>query len=226
MKKSFTKSLFFYLILTFLAYGHVLAQTITIGNVDPGPYAPGSSIAVPITVGGNGMTANTTYKLYLSNAGGTFVSTTPIGTFSNFYATFVNGIIPAGPPAGSGYVVKVVSSSPTITSTISAPFSITTGTGVKASISSEVINSQYPEILGTCNGGDNTDYTISDQSTAGSTVTVSFFNDLSQKNQGTMRPTRAGVTFTAKPAQYTVSVKAVNGGIVGTEDYMLVNNVV
>src|ERR1700733_169018 len=149
MGKKSTKKLFFSIVFTLFVFGRIFAQTITVGNVDPGPYAPGSSIGVPIVVSGQCVTTKTTYNLYLSNSTGAFAPQTLIGTFSNFYATFVNGKIPVGTPAGTGYVVKVVSSNPTVTSTISAPFSIVAGTGVIAAVSSDLINQTYPEGFGT-----------------------------------------------------------------------------
>jgi PKD repeat protein len=50
MNKTFTKRLFFLSIFSVFAFARVFAQTITIGNVDPGPYSPGSSISAPISV--------------------------------------------------------------------------------------------------------------------------------------------------------------------------------
>jgi len=226
MAKKITKSLFLSVAFTVFVCGQIFAQAITIGTVDPGPYAPGSSISVPIVVSGQCVTTKTTYSLYLSNTSGTFAPQTLIGTFPSFYATFVNGKIPAGTPAGTRYVLKVVSSNPTTTSTISAPFSIVAGTGVQAAVASSLINPAYPEVFGTCSGTANTTYNFADQSTAGSTVTASFFNELSQQSEGTITPTAAGTNFIAKAAHYTVFVKAVNNGIVGTASYFLINNVV
>src|ERR1700744_4818513 len=129
MDKIFTKFLFFFLVIAFAAIQTAIAQTITIGTVDPGPYAPGSSISIPISVGGNCVTTATTYNLYLSDASGNFGTLKNIGTFSSFYATFIDGVIPAGTPAGTGYKVEVISSNPAITSTTSAAFTINAGTG-------------------------------------------------------------------------------------------------
>ena len=224
MKTLLTKSFFLLAIFTAFCSGHIFAQTITVGNVDPGPYAPGSSISVPISVTGNCVNTKTTYNLYLSDASGSFSKKVLIGTFSNFYATFVNGIIPAGTPAGSGYIVRVISVNPTLTSSNSAAFTINSGAGVTAAVSSQLINSNYPEVFGTCIGVNNASYSFIDKSTGGSTVTASFFNEQTQAPEGSILPTAAGVPFIAKAAQYTITVKAVNGGIVGTESYLLINN--
>jgi PKD repeat protein len=221
MKKLLIKSLFFLTIFTALWPGKLLAQTITVGNVDPGPYAPGSSISVPISVTGNCVT---TYSLYLSDASGSFANKVSIGTFSSFYATFVNGVIPAGTPVGSGYIVEVISANPSLTSSNSAAFTINAGMGVTAAVSSQLINPTYPEIFGTCIGVNNASYSFINKSTPGSTVTASFFNEQTQTTEGSFTPTTAGTPFTAKASQYTITVKAVNGGVVGTKSYLLINN--
>jgi large repetitive protein len=226
MNKIFTNSLFLFIFFTLAAFEPVFAQTITVGNVDPGPYAPGSTIGVPITVTGTCVNTTTTYNLYLSDAAGSFANPTLIGSFANFYTTFVNGIIPPGTPAGIGYKVDVISANPTITSTNSAAFSINGGTGVIASVNSQVINPTYPEVFGSCSGVNNTVFSFVDQSTAGAAVTASFFNELSQLPEGSIAPNAAGVSFTAKAAHYTIAVKAVSGGIVGTKSYSLINNAV
>jgi len=225
MNRLFTKGLILLATFILFACGHAFAQTITIGNVDPGPYAPGSTITAPISVTGNCVNTTTTYDLYLSNAAGSFAAQKLIGTFSDFYATFVNGVIPVGTPAGAGYVVKVVSTNPIVTSSISAPFSITAGTGVVAAVNSQAINAAAnATVFGTCSGVNNTPYSFVNTSTAGATVTASFFNEVTQASEGTITPTAAGTQFTANAANYTVAVKAVAGGIVGTESYLLINN--
>jgi PKD repeat protein len=224
MEKIFTKSLFFLVTFTLFVCGQGFAQTITIGNVDPGPYAPGSTIAVPISETGTCVKSNTTYNLYLSNAAGSFATQTLIGTFNNFYATFVNGMIPAGTPAGNGYQVEVVSANPIVTSTTSAPFAISAGAGVVAGVSSSLINGTYPEVFGTCTGVDGTIYNFVNTSTAGATVTASFYDELKQASAGSLTPTAGGTSFTAMLTHYTITVKAVNSGIVGTKSYLLINN--
>ncbi len=226
MVKILTKGLLFLTILTVFSAGNVFAQTITPGTIDPGPYAPGSTISVPIRVTGNCLPTTTTYSLYLSDASGSFGAKKLIGTFSNFYTTFVNGIIPAGTPAGNGYEVEIISANPVITSSVSAPFTISAGAGVVAGVNSSAINAAYPEVFGTCDGVNNTAYSFTDQSITGATVTATFFNELSQASEGSITPNAAGVSFTAKAANYTVVVKAVLNGIVGTKSYLLINNVV
>ena len=156
MDKIFTKLLLFVTIFTALAFGHAFAQTIAIGAFTQGPYAPGSSISIPFTVTGC-VKPNTTYNLYLSNNLGAFVAPKKlIGTFTNFYATFVNGAIPpAGILAGTAYEVEVdaVSGGVVIATAVSTtPITIDVpAVGVVAAVTSQAICSGSPNVFGTFN---------------------------------------------------------------------------
>jgi PKD repeat protein len=228
MNIKYTKKLFFLAFLCLLV-SSVSAQIINVGNVDAGPYGSGSTISMPIqlTNGSSCFAANNEFDLYLSDANGNFGTQTKIGSITGFYATFVNGIIPAGTPAGTGYKLRVVSTAPVVTSAASTAFTINTSAGVVAAVSSQIINPQYPEVFGTCNGTPNTTtpYTFLNQSASGAAVTATFFNDLAQVAEGGTVNVAPNAIFNAKAAHYTVTVKAVNGGIVGTKSYLLMNNV-
>ncbi|MBW4889182.1 PKD domain-containing protein [Mucilaginibacter sp. HMF5004] len=198
------------------------AQTIAIGNVDAGPYTPGSSIGVPVTISGNACIAqNNTFTLYISSVpNGT--PDTQIGTYSGFYTSFVNGVLPATIAPGS-YNLEVRAGSPQIVSA-KATINVIAGSAVTAKITSQSISSSNQDVFGNCNGrAGNFDFL--DQSTSGSTVTASFYNELSHVNEGvlTLNPS---LSFPAKTAHYTILVKAVNNGIVATKAYALVNNLV
>ncbi|EOR95856.1 hypothetical protein ADIARSV_0950 [Arcticibacter svalbardensis MN12-7] len=80
--------------------------SIGFGTVFQGPYGGGSDITVPITLTGS-LKKGCKFELYLSDNTGAFVSTVPIGTFNSHFTTFVNGVIPAGTPAGAGYKLRV-----------------------------------------------------------------------------------------------------------------------
>jgi large repetitive protein len=228
MFKIFTR----YLLLPalFILFNTVVAhaQTITVGAVDPGPYGQGSTIAVPITVNGaaNCTRPGTTYSLYLSDAAGNFAPGTVIGTYNEFYATFVNGKIP-NVPAGAGYRVEVKSSTGVVSS-VSNAFTISAGTGVVAGVVSQLINPAYPDVFGQCTGAPNSPFAFSNASTAGAATIATFYNELTKATEqsNVTIPAAGSYTFTANTGNYTVSVKATNGGIVGTYDYQLVNNVV
>jgi hypothetical protein len=96
------------ILLLILSLTHIYGQGMVITTVDPGPYTPGSSIAALFTIP---TTTNTRpdneFQLYLSDATGNFASEQVIGTFKGLYTTFVNGIIPAGTVAGTGYKVRI-----------------------------------------------------------------------------------------------------------------------
>ncbi len=224
MNKIFTKNLLFLAIFIVFGFGSALAQTITIGTVDPGPYGQGSTIAVPFAVSGGSCIGKTnSFSLYLSDAGGGFGAPKLIGTITDFYATFINGIIPNGTPAGAGYKVMVQSTLPAVTSTISAAFAINGSGGVIAGVNSSTISPNFPEVFGACNGKDGTSYAFVNASSPGATVTATFFNELSQASEGT-QAISPSANFIAKASSYTVYVKATVGGAVGTKGYILINN--
>lgn len=224
MDRTFTKHLFFLAILLLTITG-AFAQTITVGTVDPGPYGKGSSIAVPINVNTSGGCVNSgnTYNLYLSDASGNFSPGTLIGSYTGVYGTFVNGVIPNSTPAGAGYKVEVKSTSPAVTSSVSSAFTISSNPGVTASLTeSETVPGG---IFGRCVGS-TSPYTFT--SSAGGTVTASFFNEGTQSYEASNVSVPAGgYAFTPTTTNYTVTGKSVNGsGTVGTYGYELVNNVV
>ncbi|HEY9002662.1 MAG TPA: PKD-like domain-containing protein [Mucilaginibacter sp.] len=224
MDRTFTKHLIFLAILLLNITG-AFAQTITVGTVDPGPYGQGSSIAVPINVNTSGGCVNSgnTYNLYLSDASGNFSPGTLIGSYTGVYGTFVNGVIPNGTPAGAGYKVEVKSTNPAVTSSVSSAFTISSNPGVTASLTeSETVSAG---VFGRCVGS-TSPYTFT--SSAGGTVTASFFNEGSQSYEASNVSVPAGgYAFTPTTANYTVTGKSVNAsGTVGTYDYQLVNNVV
>lgn len=201
------------------------AQTVSINPVDPGPYGQGSTIGVPFQLNTTATCASSTnvFNLYLSDASGNFASKTLIGNYKGFYGTFVNGVIPAGTPAGTNYRVRIEATDPAIAPSAAVPITITAATGVTAAASSTAIDPNFPEVFGTCIGTDNTSYPFVDGSTPGTTVTASFHNELTNTNEGTI--TVSG-SFVAKAANYTVLVKAIGVGVIGTKAYSLVNNVV
>jgi PKD repeat protein len=233
MSKPFTKSILFLLLLCSFAIGRAFGQTITIGAYNKGPYAPGSTTSIPFTVTGC-VYPHTTYNLYLSNSTGTFATPKDlIGTFTNFYANYVNGVIPTtGIVSGTGYELEVdaVLNDTLLTSAVSTvPITINaSAAGVAAAITSTEICPNNPNVFGTTSGNTgSTVYAFYNTSTAGATVTASFYNELTHASEGTIAPAKGGTNFTANADNYTITVTAVSaGGIVGTESYYLINNVV
>lgn len=230
MNKIFAKSLFLIIPLLF-AVTTVLAQTITIGSVDAGPYGKGSTIAVPFHVNdASGCIAqNNIYSLYLCDASGTPIPGAPVDTIKNFYGTAINFTVPAGTPAGT-YTFIVKSSSPIVSSSPSSAFTISGTAGGTAAAncpSTQIADPTYPTVYGTCSGADGMQYTFTNASSSGSTVTATFFNEFTQTIEASNVSLNPNYTFTANAANYIVTVKAVSAsGIVSTYSYQLINNVV
>lgn len=211
--------------LSLLFCDKIFAQTITIRTLDPGPYGQGSTIGVPINIGSSGgcIQQGNTFNLYLSDANGSFTNQKLIGSFTGFYASYVNGVIPNGTPAGTGYRVRVATTSPATTGASSVPFTISASAGVQASVSGPVINTNYPDFFGNCFGKEGGQYDIVNN-VSGATVTANFYNELSQTDEGTytLNPDQ---NFSAHTSNYTIFVKTTNNGIVGTKAYTLLNNI-
>jgi hypothetical protein len=72
---------------------------------------PGDSIKLPFTVISKLAPANK-FSLQLSDASGSFAAPVTIGTLVQDTSGVMKGIIPANTPAGTGYLVRVVSSDP------------------------------------------------------------------------------------------------------------------
>ncbi|MGY4383009.1 gliding motility-associated-like protein [Pedobacter sp. UYP24] len=221
------------IVLFFLGIANVFAQGIIITTVDPGPYTPGSSIAALFT---GSITTNlrpdNKFELWLSDANGNFATESRIGVFNGFYGTYVNGVIPLTTVPGSGYRLRIKTSSPvSISSNTSAPFFINAGGVVKAKITvpSNKIISAADNILGSCttSGRANNNFNFTNESTATSSVSASSINE-STGGPAASFDFSGGVirTFTAvQTTNYTVFAKALMpDGRVATQAYMLVNN--
>ena len=94
--------------------------TIATGTVATGPFyvssTTGTSISVPFTLGGtyNGVNVITAQ---LSDASGSFASPVTIGTSTTGVSGTISATIPANTATGSGYRIRVISSSPALTAT-------------------------------------------------------------------------------------------------------------
>ncbi|MFM7710383.1 MAG: hypothetical protein ACKO5C_05655, partial [Ferruginibacter sp.] len=95
------------LLFLLLFSGILSAQSITIINFEnTATYAPGSTVSVHVYTGGYYPKTNV-FDLLLSDASGSFVSPTLIGSRSDFYTPIIVGLIPAGTPAGTGYKLRI-----------------------------------------------------------------------------------------------------------------------
>lgn len=103
----------------------------------------GASVSVPYTATGS-YNAGNTFTAQLSNAAGSFASPVSLGTLAGVASGTINGTIPAGTAAGSGYKIRVVSSSPAVKSD--------TGTATIVLVATSVAPSTVQTIAVTANG--------------------------------------------------------------------------
>lgn len=90
--------------------------TITTGTITGSPFCAGTGVTVPFT--STGTYTSNTYTAQLSNSSGSFASPTAIGTLvSNANSGNISATIPGGATTGTGYRIRVVSSSPAVTGT-------------------------------------------------------------------------------------------------------------
>ncbi|MGN7987215.1 PKD domain-containing protein [Pedobacter sp. 22226] len=203
---------------------NVLAQ-VTIGTVDPGPFTPGSTIAVPFTVPASCISQGNIFQLYLSDQNGNFGAETLIGTYAGFYSTYINGILPPGLTPGTGYRVRVKTTAPTSASVASTPFEVKAGAPVEAKLTSNYLNNNNKETFGTCTSKPDNSFLISNESTANSTVTATVTDGGSGGGTTNLSFTTPIQNFTAQQSHYTIYTKAVMpDGTVATKAYLLINN--
>jgi PKD repeat protein len=199
---------------------------LSIGTVDPGPYAPGSTIAATFSINPSTCIAQgNVFRLRLSDASGNFAPGIVIGAYNSFYSTFVNGIIPAGTPAGIGYRLRIESSSPALISTVSNSFIIGIGGAVEAKITSALISPANTETFGLCAGKNNNNFAITNESTTGSIVSATITNEISGGAPTVLAFPTPNQIFNAGLAHYTVVTKALMpDGRVATKAYFIINN--
>jgi len=90
--------------------------SVTTGTIFGSPFCAGNSISVPYTISG-AYTSGNNFKAQLSNASGSFASPVNIGTLNSTAAGTISATIPAGTLAGTGYRIRVISSSPAVIGT-------------------------------------------------------------------------------------------------------------
>ncbi len=98
-------------------------NTITAGTL-VGPFCAGATVQLPFQSTGTFTTGNV-YTAQLSDNAGSFASPVNIGTFpSTANVGNITITIPPGTPAGTGYMIQIVSSNPSATSNAIGPFTI------------------------------------------------------------------------------------------------------
>lgn len=223
------KRLLLLTIILFLSQITAVFSQINVGAVDSGPYTPGSSIALTFTTGATCIQPGNRFDLFLVRSDGTEIPGS-IGSYNGFYAAFVNGVIPAGTPAGLGYRLRVRSTAPILLSADSDPFEIRAGTVADPILNSETKLSEAPRTFGLCEADENTsnDFEFTNESSTGNVV-VTITNATTPTTTATITFTTTGSNsyqnFTAEKTHYTMVAKAVMpDGSVGTKAYFLINN--
>ncbi|UKT63557.1 PKD domain-containing protein [Pedobacter mucosus] len=198
---------------------------ITIGTIDAGPYTNGSTIAATFTIDNTiCVSPGNEFQTYLSDASGSFNSEILIGKYTGFYSTYVNGLIPAGVPAGSGYKVRIKSTNPASISTTSSAFKIQAGIPITASISSTLLTPSNPETFGTCISKPNNTLFFANESSPNTTVSATV-TDEGTGNKTTLNFVTPNQSFVAQQSHYTVLTTAtMPDGTKGTKAYLIVNN--
>lgn len=106
------------------AAGNVVTDTVTVGVTGTncnaivsapgaGSVCAGTALAVPYTASGNFGSGNQ-FVAQLSDASGSFTSAVTIGAITSTTSGTIQAIIPANTAAGNGYLVRVVSTQPSI----------------------------------------------------------------------------------------------------------------
>lgn len=139
-------------------------NTITTGSVSNPPFA---LTDCTITATGNvaftssgTFTAGNIYTAQLSNATGSFASAVNVGTLSSTSNSGTIPItIPAGTPSGTGYLIRVVSSNPSVTGSNSAAFTITL-TCVSATVCPSLLGVLINGCSGSCGGEGNNEFVV------------------------------------------------------------------
>jgi hypothetical protein len=116
------------LLIFILTAAFAQAQTITLTRFNnTATYFPGASISVHLNPDGVFTTSNQ-FILELSDATGSFAAPTTIATASEFFIPVLNGTLPAGLAAGTGYQLRVRSTAPAITSAATSAFTVQAAT--------------------------------------------------------------------------------------------------
>jgi hypothetical protein len=102
------------------------SASITTGIINPTSLCAGASVNVPYTIAGT-FTPGNIFSAQLSDASGSFASPITIGTLVSTSAGTISATIPGGTPPGTGYLIRVVSSTPTVIGSNSAALTISSG---------------------------------------------------------------------------------------------------
>ncbi|MGN6605026.1 MAG: beta strand repeat-containing protein, partial [Ginsengibacter sp.] len=174
MKNKIGKLIFgLFVVLVATGYGSVSAQSITVTNVAPTPVCAGSDVSITFDAinggSGNHFDNSTTYTIYLSNSSGSNFSS--LGTFST---------------TGISYNTSDNGTTSAITTTVTLPASLVTGSNYKISI-----GSANPAFDGSTGAGASSAFTVNALITPTVTATADPSNTFCADQP---------ITFTATPA--------------------------
>lgn len=197
---------------------------LSLGSVNAGPYTPGSSIAATFTIDPAACyTQGNVFTMLLSDANGNFSPGTPIGTYNSFYATFVNGTIPANTPVGNGYKIRIISSAPVTTSAESGTFSVVAGDKVEAKLNSSHYYGGVGDAFGSCASNNSLTLTLGNESTANGTLSATITDEFTKAV--TNHTISGAITFSPEKKHYTIFAKVLMpNGTVATRAYFIINN--
>ncbi len=170
----------------------VVLPTITTGTISGSPFcvtaSSGAAVSVPFTSAGN--YSSNTYTAQLSSSTGSFASPTTLGTLaSNANSGTISGTIPAATATGAGYLIRVISNSPSVTGTNSSVIAI----NYAANSIAPTGNQTYAA------GANGTALSVTEQSTA--TSRQWYYGTVS----GTYNNVISGATGTSYTPNFTVS---------------------
>ncbi|WP_040300184.1 PKD domain-containing protein [Arcticibacter svalbardensis] len=207
-----------------------MAQTITIGVVPTGPYGVGSDITVPITLEGS-FKKDCKFELYLSDVSGSFVNPTLIGVFDSHFTTFVNGVIPAGTPAGTGYLlqIRVIESDSQVFVTCDHTITINDAIGPNIKVSPSDNQILVPNQIWGYNPSkikDDNHINLVNETVGDAVVTGTLINDYEPSKEP------SNIVFNAynnyiihlEIGYYTVVFNAIDKGIISSKSYVILNS--
>jgi hypothetical protein len=120
----------------------IASNTIITGTISPTSYCAGASVSIPYTITGT-YTAGNVFTAQLSNATGSFASATNIGTRTATNAGTITATIPVGTAAGTGYRIRVISSTPSVQGA---------DNGLNLTVNSVIANNTVSAVQSICSG--------------------------------------------------------------------------
>ncbi|MDW8158289.1 MAG: hypothetical protein RML72_05355, partial [Bacteroidia bacterium] len=198
------------------------ANSLILGPIEPPILCAGSSIAISFTGRGT-YNSNNVFIAELSDRNGSFLNPLQIGTLTATTPGIINAFIPNNLPEGTGYRIRVVSTSPRVESNISeVPLSVQRTIPISATISPQsfCIGTQSAEGPATLTASNIAGATYLWEGPAGfrSTERIAFIRNISTNSAGLYTVTvsigacrvvaTARLNITRPKANFTISSNA------------------